>query len=749
MEVEGLENKLTIQRDQWGVPHVSAQSSADAFFGQGFVQAQDRIGQMEYDRRRAHGEWAEIAGSGAVNFDKFVRRCGLRQAADREYNALSPAAQKVLDAFAAGVNAYLLTNQPLPPDLSLIRLTPDPWSPQDCCAVFLMRHVVFANWQKKLWRGRLINALGADEVIRLHDSEDRMVPLITGPPDLASPSSRAGDPAVESVLAAMAQLAEPAAGSNAWALSGARTATGRPLIAGDPHRAIEAPSIYYQCHLRAPEFDAIGLAFVGVPGFPHFGHSQHTAWAITNANGDYQDLYVEPAVVRSARIETIAVRDAAPIEIECYETERGPIVFGDPASGASLALRSTALVEASSGLEVLDPMLRATTTAELDAVMASWVDPVNNFVSADTQGSIAYRTVGRIPLRDRANSWGPVAGGDPQFDWTGDIPFTEMPQSVNPESGLIVTANQQIASDDYPYFMGFDYSRPDRALRLHDRLDDMNKASVDDMRAVLRDRVSLGAQIWVPLVLEALEGESEFNYLSSIFSGWDYSMDPDSVAATLYVVIRDFVGKEIADNPIFDSVRLPYAEEPAGAFQPLSLRLWVLLTSLLEKNDTSLISSGQSWSDLLRSGVASALDYLRREIGSDESRWQWGKLHQCAPRHPFVLGSSPETRAAWAQALNPPSVGMGGEWDTVMCAAHPAGYGFGVITTSVARYVFAVGDWDECAWIVPLGASGDSSSPHYCDQQEKWAAGEMVPMAYSPAAVDAVTVATVELVPKT
>lgn len=739
MKVTGLESEVVIRRDQWGIPHIAANSSRDAFFGQGFAQAEDRLGQLEFDRRRAYGQWAQLAGAEALDFDRFARRCSLRLTAQNEYSALSSEAKEVLISFSAGINAYLNLRRDLPPDLALTKTTPDPWSPEDCCAVFLVRHVVFANWQKKLWRGRLAAVLGSELVAHLQGADLRDIPLIVSPPEFARLDPNPDQQPLNEVLAAMAHLAQAATGSNAWALHGSRTESGLPLIAGDPHRALETPSVYYQCHLTCPEFDAIGLSFVGVPGFPHFGHSQRVAWAITNANGDYQDLYVEDTPLASSRTEVIEVKGESPVSIECYETPRGVVVFGDPLMGPSLALRSTALVDASSGLEVLAPMLRAQSVSELDDVMRNWVDPVNNLVSADVSGDIAYRTVGKIPVRNRANSWGPVPANNLEYKWQGEIAFDEMPHALNPESGLIVTANQKIVGPDYPHFLGFDYSGPDRAQRLHDRLSDIQRATVADMESVLTDRVSLAAKIWVPAILAATaldNPDDEYRELSEILNSWDYSMDPDSIAASLYLVTRDFVSQRLANQEIFDPLRRPYFEEPRGSFQPVSLRIWSLSTGLLAGNDESLLFSGESWPDLLRDCFSQAVEYLRSALGPNTDEWRWGSLHQCRARHPL---NRPE--------LDPPVVGVGGEWDTVMSASHPAGYGFAVTSTSVARYIFDVANWDNSRWVVPFGVSGDPAREHFSDQQDIWVKGDLVAMPYSPEAVSEATVTTVMLTP--
>lgn len=722
--MQGIVDDVTIHRDRWGIPHVRAASALDAFFGQGFVQAADRLGQLEYDRRRGTGRWAEVAGTPAVAFDVFVRRCGLRAAAQAEYAALDRDARAVLDAFSAGINAYLALDRPRPTDLDLAGVTPEPWEAWECCAVFLVRHVVFASWQTKLWRGRLAAALGAEAVARIEGSDPRAVPLIVPPGELFEP--RVPDPGpIEAVLEATAALVEAGTGSNSWALAGEHTASGLPLVAGDPHRLVEVPGVYAQGHLGCPEFEAVGLSFVGVPGFPHFGRTADLAWCVTNANGDYQDLYVErfAAAPEPLRTETVVVRDAEPVDVECFVTPRGPVVFGDPASGHAVALRSTALVEPSSGLGVLAPMLRARSVDELEEVMRDWVDPVNNLVSADASGTIAYRTVGRIPIRHPANAWGPVPAWTGEHDWTGVVPYDELPRARDPEGGRLVTANQRIVDDAYPYVLGLDYARPDRAARVHARLDGLTGATVADMASIHADRRSLAADVWVERLV-GLDGSDEWERGAiDELRGWDRVLDAGSVGASVYVVVRDAVGKRIAHHPDLAELRAPLADEPPVTFLPMELRLWARLTGLLARNDTTLLAPGETWASVLAAGLTDGVAILRRALGDDRSGWGWGGLHVSAPRHPLSVA-----RPAWAPRLDPPSVAMGGEWDTVFSAAHPAGFGFGVTSASVARYAFDLADRRNDGWVVPLGASGDAVSPHFADQRAPWAAAELLPI---------------------
>jgi penicillin amidase len=761
IEIGGLDGPVTILRDEWGIPHVRATTGHDAFLGQGFVHAEDRLGQLEYDRRRAYGRWAEVAGPSALAFDAFTRRVGIRDGARREYDALSDDARAVLDAYAAGVNAYLALDRPLPTDLSLAGVVPEPWQPWDCNAVFLVRHVAFANWQKKLWRARVAEVFGADAAVRL-ETDDRPVPLIVPPGATAAPYRldpdgfatvtwalavlRAADPGLLGGVAAVRgdHEGDDEGGSNSWVLAGSRTASGQPILAGDPHRQVEVPGVYVQNHLACDEFDALGLAFVGVPGLPHFGHNADVAWCVTNANGDYQDLYVErfPSDRAPDRIEVIAVRDREPVEIECFDTANGPVVFGDPSTGAAIAMQSTALLEPSPGLEVLAPMLQARNVDELREVMRAWVDPVNNLLCADREGAVLYQTVGMIPVRTPVNACGPVPGWTGAHTWQGMVPYEDLPFTRDPEGGVIVTANQRIVGDDARYHLGDAYARPDRAERIVTRLAGVENATVADMASIHRDVVSVRAPLWVTRLTALTSTDAHEAAARDVLREWDGEMRADSAAAAVSMAVRDAVCRNLVHGPGLDRLRAPVRDEPPGAFVPATLRLWPAVSALLAAEDPTFLRPGDTWDDVLADGMADGVAMLRTRFGDDPSEWRWGALHQSAPKHP-LSALHPE----WEGRLDPAPVEMAGEWDTVFASSHAAGLGFGVTGASVARYVFDLADWDAGGWIVPLGASGDCTSAHFDDQRAQWAAGELVPMRYAWEAIEAAASARTDLTP--
>jgi penicillin G amidase len=736
--LRGLTSSVEIWRDPDGIPHVDAATAADAFFAQGFVHAQDRLWHMEYDRRRAHGRWAEYAGRAALAQDIHYRRLGLGASALADYEALDADARTLLDAYAAGVNAFLGTTRTLPIEFRLLDARPEPWTPHDSLAVFKVRHVEMGPWQAKIWRARLIRHLGPERAAKLCPGTQPNPALIV------PPGGTDGGPAPDAldVFAANAPLLEEAdtrsGGSNNWAVSGRRTASGRPLLAGDPHRALDVPNVYYQNHLACPEFDAIGLSFPGVPGLPHFGHNRFVAWCVTHAMADAQDLFLErfhvddprqylfrgtwrPATVRH---ETIGVRDGAPVEMDVTITHHGPIALGDPRRGHGIAFRYSATSQPNRTFEALLPMLRATSADELEAAMRPWVDPVNNLVFADIHGTIGYRTRGQVPVRAAANAWVPVPGWDATHEWTGAIPFEEMPAQRNPESGWIATANSKIVGPEYRYYIGLDFAPDFRTRRIAARLESLQRATAADMAAIHADHVSIPARELLGLLDGVVSSNGAGREALQRLRAWDGAMARDAVAPTLYAAFRNRLMQDLLSPLLGALAPEAFAPLPTGAVNHTG-RLRALLPGWIRADDRALLPFGVDWPEALGRAFDAAVDTLRATFGPDIERWRWGALHVTTPRHPLSA-----IFADAASLLDPPSVAVSGDGDTVQATAFIPAAGFAVTTASVARYVFDLNDWSNSAWIVPLGASGNPGSRHYADQAQDWADVRLRPMRY-------------------
>ena len=739
VNLKGMGASAEVYRDVYGIPHVRAGSTWDAFLAQGFVTAQDRLWHMDYDRHRAYGKWAEYTGPAGLDQDTMMRRFRLEASARTDYQAVGEEARMVLDAYAAGVNAFIGTTHTLPIEYSIVDAQPQLWQPWDSLAIFKVRHILMGVFEAKLWRARLVHHLGAERAARLFPGYPQGQ-LQVLPPG-ASYDGPIEDGLDELSLGAQALnwLGETESGSNNWVLAGSRTASGKPLLAGDPHRAPEVPNVYYQSHLACPEFDAIGLSFPGVPGFPHFGHNQHVAWCVTHANADYQDLFVErfsseeppryefKGEWRPAEVyhETIAVKGGSPVELDVTVTHHGPIIAGDPARGFGVAFRYTATAAPNRSADALLPMIRAASASELEESMRPWVDPANNFVYADIHGEIGYLTRGQVPIRSKANAWIPVPGWTGEHEWKGAIPFEEMPRSRNPETGYIVTANNRITSPEYPHYIGFDFTPGFRAERVTARLLALGtKATADDMAAVHADRVSIPAQMYVGLLdrvqpLDAPSAEAKRRLLA-----WDGDMDRDIVAPTIFSAFQDSLVRDVIGHilgPLAQDVL-----EGVGRGGPAHVsRLRARFPSMIRDGDRSLLPPGSDWASVMARALADAVEWLRRELGEDMNAWRWGRLHRTRPRH-TLSPSFPHL----AGLLDPLSIPISGDGDTPQAAGYSLAEPGVVTGTSVARYVFDLSNWSNSGWIIPLGASGHPGSPHYADQSDNWREVQLIPMVY-------------------
>ena len=734
----GMHSAAEIIRDSFGIPHVKAASSWDAFFAQGFVTAQDRLWHMDLDKHRAYGRWAEFAGPPGLEQDLMMRRFRLGESAQADYNAIDQSSRIMLDAYSSGVNAFIATTAALPVEYALVGAAPEPWQPWDSLAVLKLRHIFMGTFESKIWRAKLVNHLGPEKAAALLPGYQKGQLLILPPG-----AEYLGDQS--NVLEELSKGADAAqwieehdAGSNNWVVSGSRTASGKPLLAGDPHRALDTPNVYYQNHISCPDFDGIGLSFPGVPGFPHFGHNSYVAWCVTHTGADYQDLFVERFKEDSptkyefkgrwldaeVHKETILVRGADPVEINVTVTHHGPVIAGDPSQGNAISFSYSATAGPNNAADALLGMLSSKSTDELQKAVRPWVDPCNNFLFADVHGNIGYRTRGRLPVRSRANAWLPVPGWTGEHEWTGTVPFEEMPHLTNPEQGYIVTANNKVIDNSYPHYIALDFAPGFRASRIHDRLHLINKATVDDMASVHTEKTSIPGQAFAKLLIDVPTQDELSSQARDVLLGWDGVVHRDSAAPTIYNALRDNLVKLVL-QPYLGSLARD-AFDTLGRGGPAHIgRLKSRFHTMIEEDDRTLLPPDADWQSLMSTALAKAVKQLEEKLGPDVEGWRWSKLHRTRPRHP-LSALFPEA----ARVLDPPSFTMDGDADTPLAASYAMAEPFTVMGMSVARYVFDLNDWDNSAWIVPLGSSGHPGSPHYADQAAIWANVDLIPMLY-------------------
>lgn len=760
LHLPGLHRPVDVCRDRWGIPHIRAADEHDAFFAQGFVTAQDRLWHMDYDRRRALGRWAEWAGPAALPEDRLMRTLRLERAAKADLAVSSPAAQAMLEAYTAGVNAFLTTTRTLPIEYTVLDTTPEPWEAWHCLAVYKVRNMLMGTYEMKLWRARLALGLGPERAAALLQIAPQGT-LVTTPPGeiYQGPPLECLDE-LTAVAAQLNGLSEVDGGSNAWVLSGARTASGLPLLAGDSHRALDTPNVYYQCHIACPTFRVSGYALPGLPGAPHFSHTDYVAWGMTHGYGDHQDLFIERFRTQHGRLEyayqgawlpaevaheRILVRGAAPVECDVIATHHGPIIAGDPRAGTGLAFSHTGTNRGTPWVDSVYQLLRARSADELEEAMREWTEPVNNVVYADVHGAYGYRYRGRIPLRPVANGWAPVPGWTGEYEWSGEIPYAAMPQARNPVAGYVVTCNQRVTPADYPYYINTYFAADYRARRITARLQALagRPATVEDMAAMHADRVSLPAQAFVQVLAQARPTEPQVAAARELLLAWDGAMDRESVAATLYGVAKTYWVADLLQATLGRFVTEATAPAGTGRGAPThAVHIYNRAVTAMASGDTSLLPAGQTWPGLIVSALARAVAELRQRLGDDMRAWTWGTVHHTRPRHPLSR-VFPELAALF----DPPQVPAGGDGDTPQQGAYGGAERFVVTMLSVNRYIFDPADWRRSRWIVPLGASGHPGSPHYADQAPLWANVETVPQLWDWDDIIAAAATRQQLVP--
>ena len=681
-----MRSSIDVYRDGYGIPHCYAASEADAFFAQGWVHADDRMWQMHYDRVRAVGRWAEIAGPRGLASDVFYRRFDLLRFVERDLAILRPETIAMLEAYAAGVNARMAEGGlGREFDIAGVGESIPPWEPVHSLLVHRVRHLLMGSARHKLWRATVAELLGTDVATRLS-------PGITGDDIACVPP---GAPVELTALFG----GHGDGGSNNWVVDGSRTASGLPLMGGDPHRELEAPNVYVQVHIACPEWDVLGIGMPGVPGIPHFGHNARVAWSITHAMADDQDLFeIHDTHVTDARTETLEVRDGEPVDVEVAHTEFGPVI------GEGLALCWTATIAENAGLDALAPMLRAESVGDMLEAMRPWVEPANSMLIADVDGAIGYLCRGRIPRRPNLDAvWLPVPA-DAEHSWDGFVQFDDMPRQVGSDDGFLFSANNAISpAVDAPY-VGIDVAPSWRAHRIVDTMRDLRNATVADMAAMHRDLVSLVAR----RVMERVTWDA--------LDGWDGTMSADSTAAAAYANVRRELMLTVLDRSGLAGVTTSARNRLLPGIAPEG-DLLRIAEYHLAVDDTTLLG-GATWDEVL----AEAMDRAKRAWNGET----WGKLHRAGQRHALADDS-----------LDPPPLPVDGDGDTVKVGGFTPTEGFRARSSSVARYAFDVSDWDRSGWVVPLGAAGDVAAGHGSDQRDAWQAGELVPAPYTRAAVEA------------
>lgn len=744
IQIVGLQDRVTIRRDERGIPYIEAANDDDLYFAQGYITASDRLWQMDLLRRNVRGELAEILGPAALSQDQRHRTLGFGRIVDATAAQMAPRMRTALEAYAKGVNAFIESrnNQNLPPEFLILQYKPRPWLPADSLAIGKLLDEILSNtWQYDIMRASLAD-LPKEKRDALLPETSPLDVLVVGkdrarrargnsPPALPPPDA--------SVLAKLAEIeearalatalysfpdgqasAELAQASNNWVVSGKLTASGKPLLANDPHLPPFAPSIWYMTELVAPGVHVAGVTFPGAPGIV-LGHNDQIAWGATNLGPDVQDLYLEkfdkekptryltPSGWREAEVrhEQIKVRKGfadTSTETQTFDvtlTRHGPIVLEQ--EGARYALRWPAFDSDSVEFEGLFLANRARNWKEFTAALSRYAGPTQNFIYADVNGHIGYYGAGRIPIRKTGDGSVPYDGSTDAGEWAGFIPFDKLPHQFDPRTGIIVTANQRVVGADYPYFLSHVWAQPYRSRRIFDLLSQRQKLTAGDFRRIQGDTYAIAGALFAREAVKTMRGQTMDNQMReslASFAAWDGRLDADSkvapVVAQMRIAFRQRVLQAALGDQLFKTFVWPNSDTLIDRVINEQPREW-------------LPKEFNSYADLLRASYADARQALTKSLGPDEAKWTWGNMSPGRFSHP--LAAAPFIGAQFTIAPFP----QGG-------TAVLLGATVNVGSSVSMRLIADPGDWDQTQQGIALGQSGLPSSSHWSDQLADWRA---------------------------
>jgi penicillin G amidase len=736
VEIEGLRGPVCIRRDRWGVPHIEADMRDDLYFAQGYCHGQDRLWQMDFYRRVVEGRVAEMAGEEGLAVDRLMRTLGIRRIAQREEAELDPALRTQLKRFCAGVNQAAADARALPFEMQVLRLGWEPWTPLDILSLGkLLAFGLSTNWERELLRADMIRELGPELAARLD-------PVYPGDNPVVTQSLEAwtgeGLPLVEQIDAVRRSinLAAEASGSNNWAVSGARSATGSPLIAGDPHLPPSMPGIWYEAELRHDGRFVRGASMPGMPGI-YMGQNDDVCWTFTNVMADTQDLFVEQIEgdrylfedewrpLETVREEIVVKGREESVELEVRSTHHGPIV--NEALGADegepLALAWQTLAEPTAFIGMFE-LLEVASGPDLITKLAGHTSPASNLIWADRQGSIGYKLVGRLPRRRGGCPDLPKPGWSGEFEWEGTVPYEELPEVIDPESGYLVTANNRIVGDEYPHHITSDWLDGFRAKRIEELLVAEEKHDLESFEAIQIDNLSLpGLEATRRLCRLHPRGQRERSAIERLRS-WDGHLDRETIAGTIYQAFLLRLGREVARAAIGDrDLCERWLDRADNGFTPHTTSPWRWhshLMALWAEEDPRLI--GRPWEDLVLEALAGALDDLEDRFGPDPAGWRWGRVHEMKFPHP--LG---DANPLFDRLLNR-RLRAGGAQETVSQIAYDPNDPYNAVWAPSWRMIADPVAPDRSRWQMFTGQSGHPASPHYDDLQPDWLEGRTQPM---------------------
>jgi penicillin amidase len=771
IKVQGLAAPVEILRDSDGVPHIRAQTENDAHFGLGYAHAQDRLWQMEFQRRIGNARLSEVLGEATIQTDTFLRTLGPARAAASAWSRLGPSARKPVEAYVAGVNAFIGAHhgRELPIEFTILGFEPEPWRPEDVLVwAKMMAWNLGDNWDKELLRTKLNARIGVDKAAQLMPAYTADGPIIL--PDGSALSQVASHKsqvaawsgacdlrsatcdqllAINRTIEDSLGLGGTAIGSNNWVIGRARTTTGMPLLANDPHLGAQTPSIWYLAHSTGGALDAIGATLPGAPGVI-IGHNQYIAWGVTNTGPDVQDLYVEHINDRNEaehngawepmRVipEIIKVKGQPDVTIQVRITRHGPLISDVlEAQGEALAFRWTALDDEDRTLEAFANIERADNWREFTNALSVYKAPMQNFVYADTEGNIGYYAPGALPIRAKGDGTLPAPGWTGEYDWQGYVPFAELPHAYNPPQGFIATANNKVVPDSYPHLITSSFAAPYRAARIVELIQSKDKHSPDDIAAMQADVRSVQARELLPSLLQAGATDDRTRAAIEFLRGWDGAISADSAQAALYEAWYAQIPARIFADELGDQLWDDYAD----AKDMIAMVIPGVLRGDGTWCDDVRTTAPEGCPTALGAALADGLSEMAKRQGGDFASWRWDRVHHAVfPHNPFDN----------VRALRPifsRSIANGGDDFTVNVAPISRSDRYNQRHVPSYRQIVDLSDLGASRFIHTVGQSGHLLSGYYSNMLDRWRRVEYMPMRYDKQAINAAAAARLVLEP--
>jgi penicillin amidase len=734
LAIPGLKEPVEVLRDRWGIPHIYAKNDEDLFFAQGFVAAQDRLFQLDMWRRVAIGETSEVLGKEGLAGDRFARLMQFRGDMAAEWASYSPDTRRILTAFTRGINAYIdHVGKRLPIEFQLLGYTPAKWQPEDVLGR-MSGIIMCSNFRNEIARAQLVAAVGVEKARRLAP---------TDPARDFAPVPGLDLKGIDRTLLSSYNAAtrpfpfeKTGGGSNNWTIDGTLSASGKPMLASDPHRAITVPSLRYLVHLNAPGWNVIGAGEPALPGVA-LGHNERIAWGFTIVGTDQADWYIEdtkPGDPRQYRVGSgwekmkiistkVKVKgQAEPVELELRFTRHGPVVHQDEARQRAYVLRWVGQEPGTAAYLGSLAVDRAKDRQEFLEALRAWKVPALNFVYADVDGTVGWIAAGLTPVRKGWDGLLPVPGAAGEYEWQRFLEVKEYPQVFNPQRHWVATANHNILPPAYAPPLSYEWAPPYRYQRIQQRMEGKKKFDLDDFKSMQHDNTSLPGQALVRLLKNVKLKDAALKPQVDALLRWDGVLSADSAPGMLYSIwlqelLTEFFQPHVPKE-LLDFVRGGRGVE-------------VLLAALEKADPTWFGKDAPAARDRLLETTLAAAERKLREF-ERQGRSPWGQLHVTPFRHPLSpLGE------AYGKAFNLGPVPYGGDANTPNNGRFNEK--FEKIHGASYRHVFDLADWDRgMATSVP-GQSGQPGSPHYDDLLPLWEKGEYFPLAYSRAKVQEVT----------